>query len=280
LRIAIVCGWFWSATRADALMLSVLADVAPEHRSVPVLMKNLIDSAKIGRWYNTQENAYAMMALGKIGRKLGQGRYEGEVLVGGASVGSFSSEKGAVTVSGGGEWATKDLSVRLSGDGSAFVGISVEGIKAGLLKEKTEGIDVRRAYLDKDGAAVDPSAVHQGDLLTVRVQLSVPGGERIENVAIVDLLPAGLEIENPRLKDEAVAAWMSDRTLPSYEDIRDDRIILFNDARPGSPETFYYTVRAVSAGEFVLPHVHAEAMYDPTTQAHTGGGRFTVKSRE
>jgi uncharacterized protein YfaS (alpha-2-macroglobulin family) len=220
------------------------------------------------------------MALGKIGRKLGKGRYDGQILVDGASVASFSSEKGAITISGGADWAAKDLAVRVTGEGSAFVGISVEGIRAGLLGEKTEGIDVRRAYLDKDGAAVGPSSIHQGDLLTVRVQLSVPGGERIENVAIVDLLPAGLEIENPRLKDQAVASWMSDRTLPSYEDIRDDRIILFTDARPGNPQTFYYTVRAVSSGDFVLPHVHAEAMYDPTTQAHTGGGRFSIKPRE
>ena len=38
-----------------------------------------------------------------------------------------------------------------------------------------------------------------------------------------------------------------------------------------------YTVKVTAAGTFTIPSAYANSMYDPTVQAHTAGGRFTVK---
>lgn len=265
---------FWSATRADALMLSVLADAAPRHKSVLPLMQNLVKKAQVGRWYNTQENAFALMALGKIGRVLGQDPYWGTIYVGGQEAKRFSNERPTTVRIEGAEAVGKEIKVTVTGKGTAFVGIQVEGIKAGVLAPKSNGLQVSRKLYDTNGNTVAPEAIQQGDLVVVQLEVSPAGGARVENVAIVDLLAAGLEVENPRLSGDSVFEWMKDRSVPDYVDIRDDRIIMF--ASLQGPQKFYYTARAVTRGEFVLPHVHAEAMYDPTTQAYAGGGKLKV----
>ena len=43
--------------------LDVLATVAPDHPHIPVLMKRLGDRAKGGRWHNTQENFFVLLAV-------------------------------------------------------------------------------------------------------------------------------------------------------------------------------------------------------------------------
>lgn len=272
-------GTFWSPTRADALLLSVLADVQPSHRSIPSLMKALIDRAQVGRWYNTTENSLALMALGKIGRALGKQEFWGTVRLDGAELKKFNHDLPAVVVSEGPDWIGKELEVTVTGKGTAFVSVLVEGIRAGLLEPKKSGIEVSRSYFTKAGTTVDPKAIQQGDLVVTRIDVTAPPGSRIENVAVVDLLPAGLEIENPRLSGDVVEPWMKDRAVADYVDIRDDRIISFLQVDGGRTSRLYYTARAVTVGDFVLPHVHAEAMYDPATQAYAGGGRATVKPR-
>lgn len=266
---------FWSRSRADALMLSILADVAPRHRSVLPLMQGLVKSAQAGRWYNTQENAYALMALGKIGRVLGQDPFWGTIYVGGEETKRFGSDRPISVRMTGAEAVGKEVKVTVTGKGTAFVGVQVEGIKAGMLAATSKGIRVSRKFHSTSGSPLAGDTITQGDLVVVGIEVEPVGGSRIENVAIVDLLPAGLEIENPRLSGDSVFEWMKDRAVPDYIDIRDDRIILFT-SLSGS-QRYYYTARAVTKGEFVLPHVHAEAMYDPLTHAYAGGGRLTVK---
>jgi uncharacterized protein YfaS (alpha-2-macroglobulin family) len=80
---------------------------------------------------------------------------------------------------------------------------------------------------------------------------------------VVDLLPAGLEIENPRLRSRGQLDYEPQVDYsPSYQDIRDDRILLFSDSLSGE-QHFSYTVRAVTPGRFTIPNAYAEAMYDP-----------------
>ena len=74
--------------------------------------------------------------------------------------------------------------------------------------------------------------------------------------------------------------WMAaDRSLPDYMDIRDDRVVFFTSLDNGSKRSFYYSARAVTRGDFVLPHVTAEAMYDPSVRALAGAGRVKVNAR-
>ncbi len=266
---------FASPTRVDALMLSVIADVDPSHRSVPELVKRVQASAKGGRWGNTQENAFALLALGKIGKRLGGKEFWGTVRVSGNEKKKFNRDRRGVVVHEGDDWAGETVDVTVTGMGTAFIGVEVTGVPAGLPEAASNGLDVSRTFHDREGAPVDPASLKHGDMIVVKVNVAAPLA-RVENVAVVDLLAAGLEVENPRLADDAVLPWMKDRTQPDYLDIRDDRLIFFASIDAKASATFYYYARAVTSGDFILPHVFAEAMYDPTVNARAGGGRVQV----
>ena len=85
----------------------------------------------------------------------------------------------------------------------------------------------------------------------------------------------GFEIENPRTKEIPGMDWIKNESTANQMDIRDDRINLFVDA--GSrPETYYYAVRAVSPGTYVMGPVMADAMYNGEYHSYNGGGVIKI----
>lgn len=135
---------------------------------------------------------------------------------------------------------------------------------------------IRRELLDRSGRAVDPSSVRQNDLCVVKLTVT-SSVDRLDNVAVSDLLPGGFEVENPRLTDGTVYAFIKNPSTPEYMDIRDDRINLYLSFRGGSRQmVFYYAVRAVTKGLFEYPAAVAEAMYDPNYRSAHGRGMLRV----
>jgi len=101
---------------------------------------------------------------------------------------------------------------------------------------------------------------------------------QLENVAIADLLPAGFEIENPRITETTRYAFIRTSSVAEYLDIRDDRIMMYTSFRGAArQQVFYYMVRAVTQGRFALPPVVAEAMYDGEYYSASGGGTVVVE---
>ncbi|HTY00511.1 MAG TPA: hypothetical protein VMG09_10825, partial [Bacteroidota bacterium] len=96
--------------------------------------------------------------------------------------------------------------------------------------------------------------------------------------AVSDLLPAGFELENPRLTEMASYTFVKDGTTPEYLDVRDDRINFFTSFHPGGSkqQLFYYAMRAVSPGRFVYAPIIAEAMYNGEYHSVSGGGSVTI----
>jgi len=89
-------------------------------------------------------------------------------------------------------------------------------------------------------------------------------------------LPACFEIENSRLVAEREMDFTKNRSIPEYTDIRDDRISFFTTLN-GNAKTFYYTVRVVSKGTFVIGALSADAMYNGEYHSYSGSGKVTVK---
>jgi uncharacterized protein YfaS (alpha-2-macroglobulin family) len=143
------------------------------------------------------------------------------------------------------------------------------------------GLQVRRRYLDRHGNPLTKGSVDSGDLVQVELTVSSPGP--LEHLVIEDLLPAGLDIENPRLQTTA-AAEGRDHASPTDAgpfnnprlDVRDDRLVLFGGMTAGGTGKYVYTARAVAPGTFSVPPVRAECMYDLGTNSLWGGGTLKV----
>ena len=149
-------------------------------------------------------------------------------------------------------------------------------------KPVSQGADISRRYLDREGEEIDPNEIIQGQI--VQVELSIGGNRTLDNVVIQDLLPAGLEIENARLAssedvpepDDADSGISVNRT-----DIRDDRMLVFGNLyrMKNGKQKFTYTTRAVTTGEFIAPPALLEVMYDPQVKASSAPGRIVVNPR-
>jgi uncharacterized protein YfaS (alpha-2-macroglobulin family) len=90
------------------------------------------------------------------------------------------------------------------------------------------------------------------------------------------MLPAGFEIENPRINDVPGTSWVKDDAYAMHTDIRDDRINLFVSASANS-QSFYYAVRCVSKGTFRMGPVSADAMYNGEYHSYNGAGTVRIK---
>lgn len=269
-----------STIRNRALVLLALLDAAPNHARIPALVDRLSrDASEVGEW-TTQEESWALLALGQLARRqASQPAYSGTVIVGGKTVGTFTNQPVKLSIPGSGAVQIKmNAGYR---EGAAFYHLLTRGIPTDdAFKPASAGLEVERQYLTREGKAVDLGSVRQGDLLVMRTRVRSVSGP-VMNVAVVNLLPSGLEVENPRLETTEKLPWITDSNLrPSYMDLRDDRILVFANLPPNSWQTFYSVVRAVTPGEFRLPPVQAEAMYDPAIRATGERGEITVGLRE
>jgi hypothetical protein len=277
-------GNFNSAIRNRALLLLALLDADPKSPKIPALVDRLARDAQGTQeysWWTTQEESFTLLALGQfLQRQAKQPPYSGTVFVGGKAIGKFNNQTVILPPISGAE----PIRIQMDGgykSGSAFFSVLARGVPTdAAFQPSTAGLEIQREFLDREGQAINLSGVQQGDLIAIRTKVRSTSGP-VNNVAIVNLLPSGLEVENPRLQTTEQLPWVSDANLePKYMDLRDDRILLFADLPADSWQTFYTLVRAVAPGQFRLPPVQVEAMYNPALRATGERGTMEVKTRQ
>jgi alpha-2-macroglobulin len=267
-------GSFDSSIRANAIMLNVLVEVDPTNLQIPLIVKYL--SQHSDKMYSTQDKSFSFLALGKALKAQSNSDLKVDIVIDGEITNSYKNKP--LTIS---DIETKDNSILLkaNGKGKVYYFWNSEGIsKSKKVKEIDSQMKIRRTYYDyKSKQEIVNSQFKQGDLIVCKISLT--GGTRsAENIAISDLIPAGFEIENPRLSTSTNFDWkVKDRMILDHMDIRDDRLILFTRSVSKRNYEFYYMLRVVNKGEFQLPVIGAEAMYDKEYHSFNGAGVITVK---
>ncbi len=263
-------GSFYSYIRDQSVMLNALLEIDANHPQVAPLARRLSEQLKQQKYLSTQENAFALLALGKMARKANQSTVSGELMEGERKLTELTGSD--VQVSQG--VLGKSLRLKTSGQGTLYYFVDTEGLKADApVREEDKGLKVRRTFLDRQGNPLQ--TFRQNDLVVVKLTLSTTDQSKVENVVITDLLPAGFEIENPRLGQTADLPWLKTIDYPQHFDMRDDRIHFFTDAS-ASTKTFYYMVRVVSAGNYKIGPVSADAMYNGGYYSYNGAGNLVV----
>jgi len=266
-------GSFYSPIRDEGLVLNALVSTDPNNPQIPGIARQLSRQMKEARWLSTQESAFALLALGKIARQNARSTATASLFIDGKPAGNFDGKDLTLR-----NVANRNVSIRTVGKGSLYYFWETEGIStSGQVKEEDAYLKVRRRFLTRDGVPLGTPTFRQNDLVVVKITLeTADAAGEIKNVAITDLLPAGLEIENPRIGALRDLSWAKDATTPDYLDVRDDRINLFTTAT-GTPKNFYYLCRAVSKGTFKLGPVNADAMYNADYHSYNGAGVVRVK---
>jgi uncharacterized protein YfaS (alpha-2-macroglobulin family) len=282
-----------SDRRADGVILEALIRDQPQSDLIPKVARGLLAQRKQGRWENTQENAFVLLALDRYFRTyekatpdfvarawLGDA-YAGEQQFRGRSTDrqQFDVPMRYLAEKGSGE---QRLVLQKEGAGRLYYRVGMSYAPTNLkLAAADYGFAVERVY-EPTGDASDVRRDADGTWhikagSTVRVKLTLVAPTRRYHVALVDPLPAGLEALNPALavtgtvparQDDEVPAravqWWR-RTWFEHQNLRDDRAEAFTSLMWEGVYTYTYTARATTPGTFVVPPAKAEEMYAPET---------------
>ncbi len=245
---------------ASALLLAWL-DLNPESPVVPLLARAIEqDVSPEGHWMTTTRNSYAIRALGAYAALMtnAQEDFSARLLRGTEAVEFDQSRVFRATNSG-------PVTLVNDGPGPLYYRVSASGVPvSGKPDIGDNGLKVRSQWFDMFGEKLDLEKFKQSDL--VIVQLTVDSqGHYADDLIVEDLLPAGFEIENPSLQtaQDTGFGWITGKVdWVSSRDIRDDRLLLFSGPFNGE-QTYYYAMRAVTPGRYVVPAVTVSGMYDP-----------------
>lgn len=154
-----------------------------------------------------------------------------------------------------------------SGGDPAWYTMTLSGVPVAQQPPAQSGFTISRRYYTRAGKDVDPGQIHQNDLLVVVITGEAQGSEA-QQALVVDLLPAGLEIENARLAHNTSTteiAWLPELTQTLNTEFRDDRFAAALDLDAGGKRKFTlaYLARAVTPGVYRQPAVFVEDMYKP-----------------
>jgi alpha-2-macroglobulin len=262
---------FYSPIRNLALSLNALLESDPQNLQIPLMVRQLSSTIEKTKTLNTQEQSYAFLALGKYAKTLPESKMTASVSSNGKALANYAGK-----LQNYGSGLAQSVNISTKGKGELYYFIGSEGLsKSGKVVEEDKNLIVRRQYYTRDGKPIINNIFSQNQLIVVKVTLKSVLELPIKNVVITDILPAGLEIENPRISGERGMAWIKNQSTPNHFDIRDDRINLFTDAGPN--QEYYYLARAVSKGKFTLGPISADAMYSAEARSYNGAGVVTVQ---
>ncbi|MFZ4807986.1 MAG: alpha-2-macroglobulin family protein [Hyphomicrobiaceae bacterium] len=305
-------GWradYGSRLRDGAAIVTLAAETRTLRNETPQLA-GVLSKAFSGRQYtSTQEQAWMLLAARALADQAGETRLS----FGGTEVkGALNRTIDPAVLAGG------DLVVENRGDARVDSVISVIGASLTPEQAIAKGLEVVREYYTLDGKPVTLESssggngrMAQNDRLVAVLKIAIPqdGGRLL----VVDRLPAGLQIENPRLVDSGDVKsldWLKPALRPSHTEFRDDRFVAAFDVRPNGQTgqrngnnadeddedeednnaaaaaakpkgpvqstTIAYVVRAVTPGNFVHPAATIEDMYRPERFARTAMGKLEV----
>ena len=122
-----------------------------------------------------------------------------------------------------------------------------------------------RTLHNEKGDVHSDTSFAQADSFVIAIEMNCD--RPVKNLLIADLIPAGFEIQNPRLEADAVpAASFKNGVTPTYLEVRDDRLVAAFDSLDAGKHMLYYIVRAVTPGHYAYPAVTGECMYDASVR--------------
>jgi alpha-2-macroglobulin len=300
-----------SNRRADGVILEALIVDQPTNDLIPKIVRGLLAHRTRGRWENTQENVFILLALDryfktfeKVTPDFVARTWLGERFAGEQTFRGRSTDRQQVNVPMRylAQQNAPNLVISKDGTGRLYYRVSMNYAPSDLnLRPADYGFTVERSYEAVD----DPKDVSRDEQGTwhikagarVRVRLTMVASARRYHVALVDPLPAGFETLNPTLATTAsiprdpkqtgvgeygsrsygYGSWWWRPEWFEHQNLRDERTEAFASLLWEGVYNYSYVARATTPGDFVVPPAKAEEMYHPETFGRGSTDRVRIE---
>ncbi len=266
---------FGNATRDRAMILETLA-LMERFTQGAGLLKELSSELSSKMWLSTQATAYSLIAIGKFaGTNSANKNLVFDYSIDQATRNAQTELPVVQVPLDLSQKPNGQVSILNKGSGLIYARVVTLGSPLrGTEKRIQSGLTMSLVYKNKDGLPIDIGSMQQGTEFTAEVTVRHSGlTGNYENLAITQIFPSGWEITNTRLND-------MENVQPgdafTYQDIRDDRVYTYFDLNRGKSKTFKVLLNASFSGEYYLPAVSCEAMYDDQVRAVLPGQGVTV----
>lgn len=269
---------YGSSFRDDAMILETLIAIDDQSRAFQKL-QDLSSTFSSEEWLSTQSTAYGILAISKFVSK--------NELSKGLSFDLYADKKISIKKQGSvylheiaNAGKNSALKIKNNNKGILFVRLTREGIPPmGTETDAAHDLLMDVKYTDRNHKAINIESITQGSDFYALVTITNPGYRDVKkNLALSQIFPSGWEIHNNRLDENADQGYKID--VPSYSDVRDDRVYTYFDLAAGSSKTFRVQLNAAYLGKYYLPGISCEAMYDNTVYARKAGKWVEVVSSE
>jgi alpha-2-macroglobulin len=276
--------YYQSPVRDTAGVLALAAEAAAGDTTLNALIQRLTrrlenDQPRADQLM-TQEQAQLLMAANALMQTAGPVN----ISVNGQAPGPVSAFEATASQ------LVRAITFRNDGQAAIWRSLTLSGAPTAAPPASSNGLSIDKRIFNLTGGLADLNNIRQGDRVIVALTGS-PEGQRLYPAAVIDLLPAGLEIESiltaadgegtPGYDGKRVDgpfAWIGRISEARIAEKRDDRFVAALDVQGGG-YTLAYVARAVTPGSYTLPGAQIEDMYKPGVEGRSGVGRIRVAAR-
>jgi uncharacterized protein YfaS (alpha-2-macroglobulin family) len=269
--------WYGSGLRDSAAIIALMVEAKAPGADLAQLLDRVAGEMGSRGYLSTQEQAWILRAAHatandkarlKVALSNGEGADRETPYLWKAGLGDLD----------------RDVVLKNEGDQVVYLRATASGVPTEAQPAVSHGAEVDRQFFTLDGKPADLTKLKQNDIV-VAVITGRFNDQANHRAMVIDLLPAGLEIENERLTNNRRTgdlAWLPELSggtfgESSYVEYRDDRFIAAFDTRPDQQSfSFAYMLRAVTPGQYKAPAVELEDMYKPELRARGPMGTASV----
>jgi hypothetical protein len=258
--------YYGSEDRNRAMTLETLLLLGQKEKAFRIA-KDLAKNLSSNQWMSTQTTAFGLYAMAQFAKSNGSTGISVQYTVNGKSV-SVTSNKAIAQRNLIIQNGKNGVTIKNNKNNTLFVRVLNTGILP-VGEEQVVQKDVRVSvqFVDRNGAKASVSKIAQGTEFIASVVITNLRNERMENIALTQILPSGFEIVNTRFTDYGDAT----NNNANYIDIRDDRSNYYFDLSANETRRFKIVVNASYLGSYYFPGIQCEAMYDNGFMARTKG---------
>nr|WP_253202525.1 MG2 domain-containing protein [Flavobacterium sp. MC2016-06] len=258
--------YYGSSDRNRAMTLETLLLLDQKQKAFVMASKLAKDMAS-DQWMSTQTTAYCLYAMSKFAQNNGPKGIDIQF----SKDGKAQSIKTAKTVADRSlivKSGTNSITLRNNKKNTIYVRVLNTGIlPIGQENAVQSNLSAGIVFKNRKGGVINVSTIAQGTEFVAEVTVRNQTNEFVQNVALSQILPSGFEIVNTRFTDYGDAT----NNIADYIDIRDDRTNFYFGLKAGETKTFRILLNASYLGNYYLPGLQCEAMYDHTFLARTKG---------